>query len=63
MLYDFLLAERDRILVLCIQKLLGISDARNSSEEMERGLPIFYDELIEVLRADEEESSQAVDHY
>jgi len=63
MLHDFLLAERDRILALCAQKLLDVSDARNSSEEMERGLPIFYDELIEILRADEEESSQAVDHF
>ncbi len=63
MLHNFLLAERDRILALCAQKLLRVSDARNSSEEMERGLPVFYDELYEVLRADEQESSQAVDHF
>ncbi|MEH2298811.1 MAG: hypothetical protein V7K88_07095 [Nostoc sp.] len=31
----------------------------SSSDEMERGLPVFYDELIEVLRADIDESGEA----
>jgi signal transduction histidine kinase len=59
MLHEFLLAERDEILALCLQKIIRIADSRNSSEEMERGLPVFYDELIEVLRADTEESGEA----
>lgn len=56
MLHQFLLAERSNILSLCAKKLAEVSDARSSSAEMDVGLPIFYDELIEVLRLDEEEA-------
>ncbi|MHC5755599.1 MAG: sensor histidine kinase [Nostoc sp.] len=52
MLHEFLLAERDEILALCSKKIVGLADSMSSSDEMERGLPVFYDELIEVLRAD-----------
>ncbi|MHC5918244.1 MAG: hypothetical protein ACYTXE_46500, partial [Nostoc sp.] len=52
MLHEFLLAERDEILALCSKKITGLGDSMSSSDEMERGLPVFYDELIEVLRAD-----------
>ena len=52
MLYEFLSAERDKILALCSEKILRLAGLRSSSEEMERGLPVFYDELIEVLRTD-----------
>ena len=55
MLHEFLLAERDGILALCAEKLVRLADLRSSSHEMERGLPVFYDELIEVLVADAEE--------
>jgi hypothetical protein len=55
MLHEFLLAERDGILALCAEKLVRLADLRSSSHEMERGLPVFYDELIEVLGADAEE--------
>ncbi|MEH1953923.1 sensor histidine kinase [Nostoc sp.] len=52
MLHEFLLAERDEILALCSKKIARLADSMSSSDEMERGLPVFYDELIEVLRAD-----------
>ncbi len=55
MLHEFLLAERDKILALCSKKILRLADSRSSSDEMEKGLPLFYDELIEVLRADTDE--------
>ena len=54
MLHEFLLKERENILALCAEKLLRVSGSRTSSLEMDLGLPIFYDELIEILRADEE---------
>jgi len=55
MLHEFLLAERAKILALCSNKILRLADSRSSSEEMERGLPVFYDELIEVLSSDADE--------
>jgi signal transduction histidine kinase len=54
MLYKFLIAERSSILALCANKLAILADFRTSSVEMEIGLPLFYDELIEVLKKDEE---------
>ena len=59
MLHEFLLAERDGILALCSQKMIRLADSRSSSDELERGLPVFYDELIEVVRADTDESREA----
>jgi signal transduction histidine kinase len=58
MLHEFLLRERDPILALCKAKLKEVSDDKDSSNEMDVGLPIFYDELIEVLCSDEEESTE-----
>ncbi|MHC5730820.1 MAG: hypothetical protein ACYTXY_43305, partial [Nostoc sp.] len=58
MLHEFLLAERDEILALCSKKIARLADSRISSDEMERGLPVFYNELIEVLRADTDESGE-----
>lgn len=52
MLHEFLLAERDEILALCSKKIARLADSMSSSDEMERGLPVFYNELIQVLRAD-----------
>ena len=57
MLHEFLLAERDEILALCSKKIVTLAGERSSSDEMEKGLPVFYDELIEVLRADTDESA------
>jgi signal transduction histidine kinase len=62
MLYEFLLAERDAILALCSNKIVSLADSRSSSDEMERGLPVFYDELIEVLRADTDESGEVLNN-
>jgi signal transduction histidine kinase len=59
LLHEFLLAEREKILALCSNKIVRLADSRTSSEEMERGLPLFYDELIEVLRADADEFGEA----
>lgn len=56
MLYRFLQNERANILALCSEKLLELSDERSSSHEMEAGLPVFYDELVEVLRMDKVEA-------
>lgn len=55
MLSNFLIEERDKILAICAEKLMRLRADKRSSEEMELGLPVFYDELIEVLRADEVE--------
>lgn len=63
MLHKFLLAERISILALCAKKLAEVSDARSSSIEMDAGLPVFYDELVEVLRLDEEEAGEATCGY
>ena len=63
MLYEFLSAERDGILALCSEKILRLADSRSSSDEMERGLPIFYDELIKVLCADTDESNEQSDNF
>lgn len=61
MLHDFLLKERAGILALCARKILTVSGAAGSSVEMEKGLPVLYDELIEVLRTDLDRSeSQAL---
>lgn len=56
MLHEFLIKERQHILDLCHAKLLEVSASKSTSEEMDGGLPIFYDEFIEVLRADEEKT-------
>lgn len=61
MLYHFLEENRDHILRSCSEKLLELSEARSSSEELESGLAVFYDEMIDVLRRDEDESRVAMD--
>ncbi|MFA6091476.1 MAG: HAMP domain-containing sensor histidine kinase [Elusimicrobiota bacterium] len=50
MLCDFLFEHREKILALTKEKTAAISEARPKSEVLERGLPIFYDHLISVLR-------------
>lgn len=54
MLYEFLVQEKDSILKLCADKHLAVHAAGATSAEMQVGLPIFYSELVEVLRADED---------
>jgi signal transduction histidine kinase len=57
MLHDFLITERTGILALCRQKLAVLADSRTTSTELDNGLPVFYDELIDVLREDEKRSA------
>lgn len=53
MLHEFLQTEREGILGLCAETFAHVSTAHGSSEELERGLPVFLDELIAVLREDD----------
>lgn len=53
MLHEFLLARRDEILSLCAETFSHVSGVHGSSDELERGLPLFFDELVEVLRSDD----------
>ncbi len=61
MLYTFLLEHREDILALCAKKLNDSGGKLSLNEELELGLPIFYTELIEVLRADDGRVSTAED--
>lgn len=60
-LLEFLVTERKNILLLCAAKLLDVSGVRSTSPELEAGLPTFYDELVQVLSADQFETPAAVD--
>jgi signal transduction histidine kinase len=62
MLHEFLLTEQKNILALCAKNLSDSDDSRDSKELTEIGLPIFYNELIEVLRADKERSEKPTTH-
>jgi len=61
MLHEFLLKERENILVLCAKKLSGVIDTRSSSDEIDGGLSVFFDEIVEVLRKDEEDETETSD--
>jgi signal transduction histidine kinase len=50
MLYDFLVDHRDAILDLTRRKTADISEARPTSEVLQRGLPVFYELLIATLK-------------
>jgi signal transduction histidine kinase len=50
MLYDFLSDHREAILALAREKTAVIAGARPTSAVLERGLPVFYEHLIAVLR-------------
>lgn len=63
MLYEMLTEQRQEILALCASKMVAVGESRVSSHEMELGLPVFYDELIEVLRLAERASPEAVDRF
>src|SRR6476469_365431 len=52
-LHDFLEVERESILERCRRHVRETESSRPTSKEMEEGWPIFYDQLIEVLRRDE----------
>jgi signal transduction histidine kinase len=52
MLYEFLISERAAILEECKEHAVKTLDPRQGSEMIEKGWPIFYDHLVEVLRRD-----------
>ncbi len=49
MLYDFLKIHREEITKLCKEKVSNDSESKPTSMLLDKGLPIFYDELIGVL--------------
>lgn len=59
MLYEFLESHRAEILALAEEKTLVLAGPLPSSIELERGLPVFFNHLIQYLknsRRDNEES-------
>lgn len=54
MLYEFLLKEQKGILALTEEKSLELSGMRQSSVLLKEGLPIFYEQLMNVLRFNNE---------
>jgi hypothetical protein len=58
MLYNFLFENRDKILEMTETKTLDLAGARPSSEQLKRGLPIFYRQLLTVLRDEEARVSE-----
>ena len=50
MLSDFLAEHKKEIIQLCKDKVLEASDSKPTSKLLDAGLPIFYDEVIEVLK-------------
>ena len=49
MLYEFLGQYKDEIIQLCRNKVSADNESKPSSELLEEGLPLFYNELIGVL--------------
>jgi signal transduction histidine kinase len=54
MLYKFLLENEKEILAMTEEKSLDIAGVRPSSVQLKRGLPIFYKQLMNVLRLEAE---------
>jgi signal transduction histidine kinase len=50
MLYEFLKTNQTDILALTEKKSLELAGARPSSEQLRHGLPIFYEQLMEILK-------------
>lgn len=57
MLHEFLEMHRTKILALCARKISKVANSVESSDLMDRGLPLFYDELIEVLRCGKDKTT------
>jgi len=53
MLHQFLVENEAEVLALTARKALQITGVRPTSEQLERGLPVFYKQLLEVLRIEE----------
>jgi signal transduction histidine kinase len=50
MLYEFLKENQKEILAISEKKCLELAGVRPSSGQLEKGLPIFYDQLLTVLK-------------
>lgn len=50
MLYEFLLENQNEILAMTEKASLDLAGVRATSEQLKKGLPIFFDQLLEVLR-------------
>ncbi len=50
MLYEFLLENEKEILAMTEKASVDLAGVRTSSERLKSGLPIFFDQLLEVLR-------------
>jgi signal transduction histidine kinase len=50
MLYDFLFENKNKILDMTEKKSLALAGVRPSSDQLKRGLPIFYQQLLIVLK-------------
>src|SRR5690606_20195022 len=57
MLYEFLLEHRAGILSLCESKASQIAGPVKSSELMDRGLPVLFDELLDLLQFEADHSA------
>ncbi|MEA9355510.1 HAMP domain-containing sensor histidine kinase [Bacteriovorax sp. PP10] len=55
MLYEFLLKNQEEILNLTSKKTLELAGKRSSSTQLEAGLPIFFEQLLDVLLLEREE--------
>lgn len=58
MLHEFLLNNREEILAMTEKKSLVLAGARASSEQLRRGLPIFYTQLLNILSSPEEPTGE-----
>lgn len=54
MLYNFLLMNKNEILAMTEKKALDLGGTRSTSDLLKSGLPIFYGQLLEVLRLEQE---------
>ena len=50
MLYNFLFENKSKILDMTEKKTLALAGVRPSSDQLKRGLPIFYQQLLKVLK-------------
>lgn len=53
MLHDFLTAHRDELTARCRAKVAQRSSPEPTAEELEHGIPLFLDQLIETLRIEQ----------
>lgn len=57
MLADFLPTKKDEILTLTEEKALELAGNHPSSAQLKKGLPIFFNQMVEVIRNSEKPSS------